>query len=89
MDQQFRFVLAQTAWMLCLVLGLALFGALTSEAFVIISFIGLLIITELTAPFAVTPRWRVRVRWTILLSLLVVSYVMIQRILEIIPPGPF
>jgi len=89
MDRQFDFVLAQTAWMVCSIAGLAVLATRTAEVFAVVSFIGLLVVTELTAPLAVTPRWRVRVRWVILLCLSVVGYVMLRRVLEITPPGIF
>jgi choline-glycine betaine transporter len=89
MDRQLRFVLAQAAWMLCTTLLLVLFEALMIETFVMLSFVGLLIVTELTAPLTVVPPWRTRVRWVILIGLLAVLYVMIQGILQVVPPGVF
>lgn len=89
MDRQPRFVFAQTIWMLCSVLGLVMLDALTLRVFVILSFIGLLVITELTAPLTVVPHWRVRIRWVVLWGLSAVAYVMIRRILEVVPSGTF
>ena len=89
MNRQPQFVLAQAAWMLCSVLGLAILDALTLRVFIVLSFIGLLIVTEFTAPRAVTPLWRVRVRWVILLGFSAVAYIMIRRIMEVLPPGSF
>jgi hypothetical protein len=44
-------------------------------------------VTELTAPFNVTPVWRRRLRWLILLGLVGFAVVVVRRILEILPPG--
>jgi hypothetical protein len=82
-----RFIHAQVAWMLAAVLALALLDALTYELWFVVSLIGLLVVTELTAPFSVTPRWRARLRWLIALGLLVFGYIVVRRILEILPPG--
>jgi hypothetical protein len=64
-----RFLYAQTAWMLATIVVLALLGSLSLELFFVVSLIGLLIVVELTAPFSVTPRWRSRLRWVILVGL--------------------
>ncbi|MFB6161786.1 MAG: hypothetical protein ABEJ61_11535 [Haloferacaceae archaeon] len=82
-----RFVHGQLAWMLAAVLVLALLDALTYELFFVVSLIGLLVVTELTAPFAVTPRWRARLKWLIALGLVVFGYVVVRRVLAILPPG--
>ncbi len=73
--------------MLAAVVGLAALGALSLELFFVVSLIGFLIVVELTAPFAVTPRWRRRLVWLVALGLVGFGYVVIRRILEILPPG--
>lgn len=82
-----QFIHGQTAWMLASVLMLVLLDTLTIELFFVLSLIGFLIVTELTAPFAVTPRWRSRLRWVIILGLIVFSVIVVRRILEILPSG--
>jgi len=82
-----RFVIGQVAWMLGAVLVLALLGSLSLELFFVVSLIGLLIVVELTASFSVTPTWRSRLKWLILLGLVGFTYVVVRRILEILPPG--
>ncbi|RJT05236.1 hypothetical protein [Halococcus sp. IIIV-5B] len=82
-----RFVYGQTAWMLATVICLSLLGALSLELFFVLSLIGFLVVVELTAPFAVTPRWRSRLRWVILAGLVVFAYVVIRRVLAILPQG--
>jgi hypothetical protein len=89
MDRRFRFVLAQTAWMLFVVLALELLNSLTVSLYFILSYIGLLVVIELTAPFAVVPTWRPRLRWLVLLGLSVFGYLALRRIDDILPPGVF
>ena len=84
-----RFVHAQVAWMLGAVLVLALLDAMAYELFFVVSLIGFLIVVELTAPFNVTPAWRVRLRWLIAAGLAVFGYIVVRRILDILPPGVF
>ncbi|WP_049934227.1 hypothetical protein [Halalkalicoccus jeotgali] len=82
-----RFIHGQTAWMLASVLALTLLGTLTVELFFVLSLIGFLVVTELTAPFAVTPQWRTRLKWLIGLGLLVFGAIVVRRIIEILPSG--
>jgi hypothetical protein len=84
-----RFIHGQVAWMLGTVLALALLGSLSYELFFVVSLIGFLVVTELTAPFNVTPRWRGRLKWLIGIGLLGFGYIVVRRILEILPPGVF
>ncbi|OIB55770.1 hypothetical protein [Natrialba sp. SSL1] len=81
-----QFIRGQVAWMLAVVLSLTLLGSFSYELFFVLSLIGLLIVTELTAPFAVTPDWRRRLRWVILVGLVGFGVIVIRRILEILPP---
>lgn len=82
-----RFVYGQTAWMLGTIIALAVLGTLSLELFFVLSLIGLLVVVELTAPFAVTPRWRTRLRWIILIGLVGFGVIVVRRILEILPAG--
>lgn len=85
--RRIRFVHAQSAWMLAALLALVLLEALSLELFFVVSLIGFLVVTQLTAPFNVTPRWRARLKWVILVGLLVFGYIVVRRILEILPRG--
>ena len=78
---------AQLAWMLGATLVLVLLESLSYELVFVVSLIGFLIVTELTAPFAVTPRWRKRLKWAIGVGLVVFGYIVTRRILAILPPG--
>jgi membrane protein implicated in regulation of membrane protease activity len=82
-----RFQTAQLAWMLASCLLLVALDALTLELFFVVSLIGFLVVIELTAPFNVTPAWRRRLRWVVALGLVVFAYIVVRRILEILPPG--
>ena len=82
-----RFVRSQLAWMLATALVLVLLDALTYELFFVVSLIGFLVVVELTAPFSVAPRWRRRLKWLVALGLLVFAYIVVRRILEILPSG--
>jgi hypothetical protein len=86
-SRQQRFIHAQTAWMLATLLGLALLGSLTYELFFVVSLVGFLVLVEMTAPFNVTPKWRSRLKWLIAVGLLVFGYLLVRRVLEILPPG--
>ncbi|MFC6769183.1 hypothetical protein [Natrinema soli] len=85
-QRRIRFVRGHVAWMVATVLVLALLNALSYELFFVCSLIGFLIVTELTAPFNVTPTWRRRLRWLILLGLVGFAVVVVRRIIEILPP---
>jgi hypothetical protein len=85
--RRLRFVHGQLAWMLGTALALALLESLTYELFFVVSLIGFLVIVELTAPFNITPVWRSRLKWLILLGLAVFGYIVVRRILEILPAG--
>lgn len=82
-----RFVHAQLAWMLGATLVLVLLDSLSYELVFVVSLIGFLVIVELTAPIAVTPVWRRRLRWLIGVGLVAFGYIVVQRILSILPPG--
>lgn len=82
-----RFVRGQVAWMLGTIVLLAVLGALSLELFVIGSLLGLLVLTELTAPINVTPRWRTRIRYIIAIGMLVFGYFMARRVVEVLPDG--
>ena len=82
-----RFIWANLAWMLVATLSLVLLDSLSYELYFVVSLIGLLIIVELTAPIAVTPTWRARLKWVIVVGMGVFGYIVIQRILAILPAG--
>lgn len=82
-----RFVVGQVAWMCTTVAALVLLGALSLDLFFVVSLIGFLVVIELTAPFRVTPRWRSRLKWVVLLGLVAFGMIVLRRILAILPSG--
>ena len=80
-----RFINGQLGWMLAVIVLLSLFDAFSLEMFFLISLIGLLIVTELTAPVNVTPEWQRRLRRVILAGLLVFGYIVVRWIVDIFP----
>lgn len=83
-QRRLRFIYAQTAAMAGSLIVLVLLDALTLELFFVLSLIGLLVNTELTAPFTISPPWRRRLRWVILCGLIGFGYIVLQRILTIL-----
>lgn len=84
--RRMRFVHGQLAWMVATVLALSLLDSLSYELFFVLSLLGLLVVTELTAPVNVTPEWRVRLRWLTLLGLFGFFSLILYRILGLLPP---
>lgn len=66
---------------------LVLLESFSYELYFVIALIGFLVVTELTAPFNVTPRWRSRLKWFVLAGLVVFAYIVVRRILAILPEG--
>ncbi len=79
------FLNGQLAWMLSAIVLLAVFDAISLEMFFLISLIGLLIVTELTAPVNVTPEWRRRLRRVVFVSLAVFGYIVVRWIVDVFP----
>ncbi|QLH81345.1 hypothetical protein [Halosimplex pelagicum] len=82
-----RFVQGNLVWLLATALALVLLDALTLELFFVVALIGFLVTLELATPVSVTPRWRRRLRWIVAVGLLVFGYIVVRRILVILPPG--
>ncbi len=88
-QRRIQFVHGQLAWMVATVLVLAVLDSLSYGLFFLLSLLGLAIVTELTAPTNVSPEWRTRLRWLIVFGLVGFVYVVIRRLLEIVPPELF
>ncbi len=73
--------------MLVTIILLAVLNTLSIELFFVLSLIGFLVVTELTAPFNVTPEWRSRLRWIIIAGLAIFGYIVVHRLLAILPEG--
>jgi hypothetical protein len=87
--RRLQFVYAQTVWMLGTVLALSVLGVLEIERFFVATLVGFLVLFELTAPASVEPRWRARLKWFGVLGMVGFGYVVIDRVLEFLPPGVF
>ncbi|AFO55378.1 MULTISPECIES: hypothetical protein [Natrinema] len=83
--RRMRFVRGQLAWMVATVLLLSVFGSLSAELFFTCSLIGLLVVTELTVPGNVTPRWRSRLRWLTVLGVIGFALLVARRLLAVLP----
>jgi len=81
-----QFVHGTVVWMLATVFLLVLVDSLSLQLFFIISLVGFLVLVQLVTPVSVTPQWQRRLRWVILAGLVVFAYVVITRVLSILPP---
>jgi hypothetical protein len=82
-----QFVHGQTLWMGMALILLTALDALTLDLYFFLSLIGFLVLVELSAPFAVTPAWRERLKWIIFVGLILFAGIVFRRIIEIIPSG--
>lgn len=64
--RQRQFLFGQVGWMLGGIGILASVGSLTLEYAFVVAFVGLVVVTALTAPIHVTVGWRRRLRWPLL-----------------------
>lgn len=71
------------------ILALAVIDALTVRLFLVSSLVGFLALVELTAPFDVTPRWRARLRWVVLLALVGFALSVAWRFVTFLPSELF
>jgi len=84
MTRRVRFVQGQLGWMLATAFILTMLDSLTFDIFFIVSVIGLLVLSEVTTPLSVTPTWRRRLRWVILVSLVAFVALLVRRILAVL-----
>lgn len=84
-----RFIRWQVAWMVGTVLALALVGSLTLEVFFVGSLLGLCLLTVFVTPVNVRPAWRARLRWLVVVGLVVFGLLVARRVVEILPSGLF
>lgn len=85
--RQARFIRIQVGWMLAVVIALTAFEELTLELFFSSSFMGLLVLFEITEPRTITPRWRTLLRRIVLVALVVYGLIVTRRVLAMLPPG--
>ena len=70
--------------MLATALVLSVLGSLSYDLFFALSLIGLLIITDVTAPLNVSPTWRSRLKWFIALGVVGFGILVLSRMVEIL-----
>lgn len=80
------FVRIQTAWMVAVAVGLVMFDAMELDLFLLLSSVGFLVAIEFTAGLSTAPAWRRRLRWLMVLLVLLSGVALGQRILRILPP---
>ena len=83
-ERRQRFVLFQTGLMLASVVALAALDLLDLELFFVVSLLGLLVLSELSAPVTVEPAWRRRLKLLVTLGLLAFGLVVLRRALAVL-----
>jgi len=73
-----------TLWLLVSILLLVVLDRFELEPLVALSVIGVLLMTEVTAPTHINPQWRQRLSMVRLLSILVFVVVASRRLVEIV-----
>lgn len=84
-----QFLVAQLGWMMAALFLFVVLGLFSYELFFVSSLLGLLVMIRFTVPFRVTPTWQRRLRWVILIGLVGFGYIIVKRLLELLPPGVF
>lgn len=81
--RRLRFVRAQTALMLVAVVVLAALESLSLDLFFAVSFVGFLVLLDRLAGSASASRWRGRLRWVILLGVVLFAAIVALRMLSL------
>jgi hypothetical protein len=89
MRQQLRFVRVLMAWFVVSVSLLAVFDAVSFELLFVVSFLGYLVVRELTAPVNRTSSWRQRLWPVTVLGVLGFAYFVALRLVAVLPSGWF
>lgn len=66
--RQRRFLRLAVAWPLVTAVALTAVGALSAGVWLTVSLLGLVVLVQATAPVAVSPPWRARLRWPLWLG---------------------
>ena len=80
--RQRQFLFGQVGWMLGGVAVLATLDLLTLEHAFIVSFVGFVLVTALTAPIHTTVDWRTRLRWPLVVGAVVFAVLVGVRTFE-------
>lgn len=73
--------------MLGVLFALLALQSLSLERFFVVSLLGFLVLVQFVTPINVTPRWRRRLRWFVVLGLVVYGGLVVSYVLEILPSG--
>lgn len=80
-------ILSQITLMINVAFVLTTFDTPSYELFFIISFVGFLVLKDLTDSRYVNVNWQLRLRKFVFLGTAVFMYIMIRGIIELAPPG--
>jgi hypothetical protein len=83
---RWQFVRWTVAWLLGSAVLLSTLGLLSVETIVVAGTTGLLVVAEATEPSRLSPRWRGRIRWFVVLGFVGVALAIGRRFLELLPP---
>jgi positive regulator of sigma E activity len=86
---QQRFLYGQLAWMLATLVVLATTEWLSLSTFYLVSFFGFLVLFEFTSSFNVSLQWQRRVERIVIVGALVFVYIVVRRLLAIVPSEVF
>jgi hypothetical protein len=73
--------------MLAVVVGLVVLDTIALDLFFLLSSVGCLVTVEFTSGLSTSPVWRRRLRWLLIVLVLLSGAVLGQRILRILPSG--
>ncbi|WP_254546097.1 hypothetical protein [Halomarina pelagica] len=85
--RRMRFVTGHLAWTLGVIVVLAALGSLALDLVFVLSYLGFLALIEVTAPVDVSVAWRRRLRWFVGLGLVAFAYLVVRRVLSLLPGG--
>jgi len=74
----------QLTWMILVAVLLSVLGGFVFEQFYVLSYLGLVVVAQLFAPVADSPRWWTTVQWLIRLGFLGLCYFVAMRFTDVI-----
>lgn len=84
LSARLRFLYLLVAWLLVALVVLSWFGSLNYDLFYVVSLIGFLVVTELTAPLNRIQQWRSRLGLIAVAGFLGFAYLVVTRIQTIL-----
>jgi hypothetical protein len=79
------FIRVVIAWLVAATLVLTLAGWMSAEAFLVAALLGLFTVLEVTAPYTVRPRWRVRLRVVVAGGVVALLWLLARRVALPVP----